>query len=99
MFNHITIFLSFDCNICKFDVFFIWRSVKWIKNTKVIGWTTVVGSVVNAVINIMFIRYIGLYAASISTLIAYIVIYIFRIIKLKKEISIKLERNFCCNVV
>lgn len=70
-----------------------------LKNTKVIGWTTVVGSVVNAVINIMFIRYIGLYAASISTLIAYIVIYIFRIIKLKKEISIKLERNFllqCC---
>lgn len=65
-----------------------------LKNTRVIGWTTVVGAIINAIINFIFINSIGLYAASISTLISYIVIYIFRLINVRKEITIKIQKMY-----
>lgn len=59
------------------------------KETKVIGYTTVVGAVVNIIVNLIFIKKFGLYAASISTLVSYIVIFIVRSKKVNK--CIKLE--------
>lgn len=65
-----------------------------LKNTKVIGWTTVAGAIVNALINVAFIRNIGLYAASISTFVSYLVIYVVRFYTVKKEIPIKLSGRY-----
>lgn len=65
-----------------------------LKETKVIGWTTVVGAVVNALINILFIRVIGLYAASLSTLLSYFVIYMVRLHAVKQSIPIKISTGY-----
>lgn len=51
--------------------------------------TTIIGAAVNFIINIAFIKIIGLYAAAISTLVANVVVMIIRKIKLSKEIKIK----------
>lgn len=65
-----------------------------LKNTYVIGWTTVIGAVINAIINIIFIKIIGLYAASISTLISYIIIYLFRHFSVRKTVPYKISRSY-----
>ncbi len=65
-----------------------------LKNTKVIGWTTVVGALVNALINFAFIQRIGLYAASISTIASYLIIYIFRLGAVKKVVPIKISGKY-----
>lgn len=44
------------------------------KRSSVTGMTTVVGAVVNLAVNLSLIHFIGLYAASLSTLVSYIVI-------------------------
>lgn len=64
------------------------------KNSKAIGWTTIVGAVVNIVINIALINRIGLYAASISTLISYIVIYVCRKKEVEKGIKIQFSKRY-----
>ena len=65
-----------------------------LKDTKVIGWTTVVGAIVNALINFALIQSIGLYAASISTLASYLIIYIFRMNAVKKVVSMKISTRY-----
>lgn len=65
-----------------------------LKNTKVIGWTTVVGAIVNAVINFSLIQSIGLYAASVSTLVSYLIIYIFRFSAVKKIVQIRISKKY-----
>ena len=65
-----------------------------LKDTKVIGWTTVVGAIVNALINFALIQSIGLYAASISTLASYLIIYIFRLKAVKKVVHIKISGEY-----
>lgn len=62
-----------------------------LKKTKFIGVTSLIGAVLNLVINILFINRIGLYAASLSTVISYCIIYFSRVIQLKKYISISLN--------
>ena len=59
-----------------------------------IGWTTVVGAIANALINFALIQSIGLYAASISTLVSYLIIYIFRLKAVKKVVYIKVSGEY-----
>ena len=56
------------------------------KDTKTIGTTTIAAALINVVFNILVINIIGLYAASISTLIANIFLYLYRKYKVKKYI-------------
>ena len=67
-----------------------------LKETKYIGITSVIGAVLNLTINMMFINKLGLFAASLSTLISYCVIFFARVIQLKKYILICLNwrKNF-----
>ena len=64
-----------------------------IKYTKYIAKTTVYSAIINILINICLIKYIGLYAASISTLIAYIIITIIRHKEIAKKINIRYNVN------
>ena len=59
------------------------------KRTASIGKTTIMGAIINLTINIAFIKIIGLYAASISTLISYVVIFIIRTIEVNKIQKLK----------
>lgn len=62
-----------------------------LKKTKVNGATTMISAIINVVINLCFIKHIGLYAASISTLVSYIALLFMRIILTRKEFRIKLD--------
>lgn len=60
-----------------------------LKRTKQVGYSSVMGAIINASINIAFISHIGLYAASFSTAISFMVIALYRAVDLNKVISIK----------
>ena len=62
-----------------------------LKKTDKISTSTIIAAIINILTNLVFIKYIGLYAASISTAIAYLVIMIYRHLDIKKYINIKLE--------
>lgn len=58
------------------------------KKTVEIAKTTVIAAVINIIVHILLISRIGLYAASISTLVGYLIALIYRIIDAKKYIKI-----------
>ena len=62
-----------------------------LKKTKEIAKTTVVAAIINLTINIVLIKYIGLYAASLSTLISYAFITVWRYLDLKKYMNIHFD--------
>ena len=59
------------------------------KKTKSIGISAVLGATIHIIINIILIKKIGLYAASFSTVLSYIIIAVYRAIDIQKEIAIK----------
>ena len=64
------------------------------KESKIIGTTTILGAVANIIINFSLINVIGLYAASISTLISYAIVLIVRICRVRKLIHLKWPINY-----
>ena len=63
------------------------------KKTKEIAKTSIISAVINIVINLSLIKFVGLYAASISTLIAYLTMLIYRSIDVKKYIELKMDKR------
>lgn len=72
-----------------------------LKKTKEISKSTVVSALINLVFNIMFIKYIGLYAASLSSFFAFCIVAIWRYFDSKKYIKIKLDLKslYLCIVI
>lgn len=64
------------------------------KDTKAVARTSIMSAVINLAINLVLIKFIGLYAASISTLVAYMSMGIYRLYDVKKYIKIKLDKSF-----
>ena len=64
------------------------------KDTKNVAKTTITSSILNIVINLVLIKFIGLYAAAISTLISCIFLYIYRLIGVRQYIKLNVEYNF-----
>lgn len=65
-----------------------------LKDSKATGWTTAVGAAVNFLINLCLIQKIGLYAASISTLVSYCVIFLCRYKVVCKSIKVRFSLNY-----
>ena len=63
------------------------------KNTKKVARTSFVVAVINIIVHLSLIKFIGLYAASISTFISYFVMMIYRYIDIKRTIDIKIEKG------
>lgn len=61
------------------------------KMTKEISKTTILSAIINIILNVAFIKNIGLYAASISTVIAYLSMSIYRCIDVQRYLKVKLE--------
>ena len=59
------------------------------KSTKSVGITTTVAAICNLVVDIGLINSIGLYAASGSTLVSYLLLFVYRIIDIKKIVKLK----------
>lgn len=66
------------------------------KDTKTLSYSTVIAAAVNFLINILLIRYIGLYAAAGSTLVANVVSALIRRVKVRKYIDYFEEKRFLC---
>lgn len=63
------------------------------KNTNMAFVTNIVAAVVNFVLNWIFLVYIGPIGAAISTLISYVVLWIYRVINTRKIIKIEYNTN------
>lgn len=61
------------------------------KNSKEIAKTSILAAIINIVVNLVLIKFMGLYAASISTLVAYLAMAIYRYIDVQKYIKIKID--------
>lgn len=59
------------------------------KKTKEITKTSLLSAILNIIINLSLIKVIGIYAAAISTLISFLVIFIYRIIDVQSIVKIK----------
>lgn len=65
-----------------------------LKKSKAIAKTSIYAAVINILINLLLIKYIGLFAASISTLISYIAMSIYRYVDVQKYVKIKFDIKY-----
>lgn len=96
-YNYIPILILgavFNVAICLYSAIYIAK-----KMTKQVANTSIIGAVINIVVNILLIKFIGLYAASLSTAIAYFVMMVYRHFDLKKYINIKYEPGLLIKTV
>ena len=84
----------FNVAICLYSQVYLAK-----KLSKQVASTAILGAIINILINIVFIKQIGLYAAAISTAISYFVMMLYRHIDLKKYVSIKIEKGFIINSI
>ena len=63
------------------------------KDTKEIAKTSIITAILNLIIDLSLIKVIGLYAATLSTLIAYMVMAIYRYHDVKKYINLNFKMN------
>jgi len=68
------------------------------KKTGEVAKTSVVAAIINLVCNIVLIRYIGLYAASISSVVAYGTLFLIRYFDIKRFVSICMKRQVVVSV-
>lgn len=69
------------------------------KKTKIIGTTTLVSAIINLVVDIVLIKFIGIYAAAISTLLSSIFLYYFRKEKIKQFVKLKHSKDLMMTVL
>lgn len=62
------------------------------KLTKEIAKTSIMAAIINILINVILIKKIGLYAASLSTLIAYFAMFLYRYYDSRKYVKLKAEK-------
>ena len=62
-----------------------------VKKTKDISASTVMGAMVNTCLNFVLIPIIGVFGAAIATLIGYLIVFMVRLIKLRKIIKMKVD--------
>lgn len=70
-----------------------------LKQTKSIGFTTIAAAIINITIDLLFIKYIGIFAGSTSTLVSYLALFVFRAKDIKRFISIKYELKTILSIV
>lgn len=64
------------------------------KNTKAIANTSIVAAVINIIVHLALIKFVGLYAAVVSTFASFFVMSIYRLIDIKKRyFEIKIEKK------
>ena len=79
----------FNVGLCFYNQIYLAK-----KLPKAVASTTIMGAIINIGINVIFIKQIGLYAASLSTAVAYFSMFIYRHIDVKKYVNVKYERFF-----
>ena len=96
-FNQIPILVLgavFNVVVCLYSAVYIAK-----KMTKQVASVSIIGAIINIVFNVLLIKKIGLYAASISTAVSYFVMMVYRHIDLKKYVKIKYESGLIIKTV
>lgn len=62
-----------------------------LKKTKEITKTTFMSGLINIIVNLLFIKYIGVYAAAISTLLAFFTMSIYRYFSISKDVNLHIN--------
>ncbi|MCQ2548467.1 MAG: oligosaccharide flippase family protein [Lachnospiraceae bacterium] len=70
-----------------------------LKKTTENGLTTVSGAITNIVIDLALIKYIGLYAAAISTIVANFTVCYLRYVRLRREISFSISKKTIAHII
>lgn len=65
------------------------------KKTKNVGITTIMAGITNIIVHLLLIHYIGLYAASISTLVAFMSLFAYRYINMQTFFKIRINWWLC----
>lgn len=84
----------FNVTVCLYSGIYIAK-----KMTKKVASVTVLGAIINILVNLLFIKKIGLFAASISTAIAYFTMMVYRHLDLKKYVHIKYEKGLLIKTI
>lgn len=63
------------------------------KQTKIIGYTTLVSAIINLNVNFIFINIFGIYAAAISTLVSSVFLYAYRKKQIYKLVNLKHSKD------
>lgn len=69
------------------------------KLTKEIAKTSIFAAIINIVTNLIMIKFIGLYAASISTLLAWISMYLYRYLDSKKYVKLTTDKPLVISLI
>lgn len=69
------------------------------KITKEIAKTSIFAAIINIVINCVFIKFIGLFAASLSTAIAYFSMLVYRSIDSRKYVHLKIDHTLVFSMI
>ena len=96
-FNYVPLLLlsmHFDCMAKFYSGIFT-----ALKKTNVMATTTVIAATINILINVLLIKYIGLYAAAGSTLIAEFLLALLRRKKLKEYVQLHLSNNTIISMI
>ena len=65
----------------------------------IIAKTTIVGAIINFIVDLILISKIGLYAASLSTLISYAIVALYRAYDIKKIVLIRWNKKFIISLI
>lgn len=63
------------------------------KDTKAIAKTSIITAIINLIVDLLLIKFVGIYAATISTLVAYMIMAIYRYIDVKKYVNLNIEKK------
>lgn len=69
------------------------------KKTKEVAKISIYSAIINVVTHLLLIKYIGLYAAAISTFVAYFSMMIYRFKDVKKYVNINLEKGLIIKLI
>lgn len=77
-----------------FQAFSSFFGVGYLKNNKTnqAATSSIFGAIINAAIDLALMKFIGLYAAAISTFIGFLIMFIIRVIQTKKTMQIKINK-------
>lgn len=76
--------MFFSCIVSIYSAIYVAK-----KLTKKVASTSFISALINIVVDLILIKYIGIFAAAISTAVAYIIMAIYRSIDLRKYVKIK----------
>lgn len=89
-----SIYIAFLYLGTVFQAFSSFYSVGYLKRKATVGAaaTSIYGALVNVIVNLFFIKYIGLHAASISTFLGFFVMWIIRMIQTRESLPIRINK-------